>query len=96
MPSFPFKIRISPDVISQRVALGETVLMNIKTLVYFGLDELGSAVWREIQDCADADEAFSRLLASTRLSQDELDHKFYIIIKGLEDSRIIQLEEKSI
>lgn len=92
MASFPFKVRISPDVISQEVLLGETVLMDVKTLVYFGLDELGTAVWRAIRECPDADAAFARLLVSTALSEAELESKFVMIINGLENSRLIQLE----
>lgn len=92
MRTFPYRIRISPDVISQEVLLGETVLMDVKTLVYFGLDGLGSAVWRVIRECPDADEAFARLLSSTAVSEAELAPKFEKIIKGLENSRIIQLE----
>lgn len=72
--------------------MGETVLMDVKTLVYFGLDGLGSAVWRVIRECPDGDEAFARLLASTGLSEEELKEKFNLIIKGLENSRIIQIE----
>jgi len=94
MPSYPYRIRISPDVISQEVLLGETVLLDVKTLVYFGLDALGSAVWREIQERPDADEAFSRLLASTGLGEEELVQKFSSILRGLENSRIIQLEAR--
>jgi len=94
LASYPYRVRISPDVISQEVLLGETVLLDVKTLVYFGLDALGSAVWREIQERPDADEAFSRLLASTLLSEEKLCEKFSSIISGLENSRIIQLEVK--
>lgn len=95
LASYPYRIRISPDVISQEVLLGETVLLDVKTLVYFGLDELGSAVWREIQECPDADEALSRLLSSTPLQAEELRDKFFSILKGLERSRIIELEPNS-
>ena len=94
LASYPYRIRISPDVISQEVLLGETVLLDVKTLVYFGLDALGSAVWREIQERPDADEAFSRLLASTGLGEEELVQKFSSILRGLENSRIIQLEAR--
>ena len=95
MASFPYKVRISPDVISQEVLLGETVLMDVGRLVYFGLDELGSEVWKEIGRCPAADRAFSRLLESTNLSRQELEPKFNMIIRGLEQSRIITLESSA-
>jgi len=90
--SFPFKIRISPDVISQDALLGETLLMDVKTLVYFGLDEFGTTVWRELQARAGAAEIFERLLASTGLPSETLAAKFGGILRGLEASGIIVLE----
>jgi hypothetical protein len=89
---FPFKIRVSPDVISQDVLLGETLLLDLGTLVYFGLNELGTAVWRELQSSTDANEIFQRLLTSTGLPPASLEAKFEGIITGLEANRIIALE----
>lgn len=92
VPAFSYRIRISPDVIWQEVLLGETVLMNVKTLVYFGLDELGSAIWKAIRLHPDADEAFSRLALSVHTPEQDLARKFTMIIKGLEGSGLVQLE----
>ena len=92
LASFPFKIRISPDVISQEVLLGETLLMDVKTLTYFGLDALGSNIWHELQQCDDADEVFRRLRSTAALDDDVLERKFSGIIKGLEVSGIITLQ----
>ena len=92
MASYPFRIRISPDVIAQEVLLGETLLLDVKRLVYFGLDETGSEVWRVIGKYADGDEAYARLRDSSGLDEASLEHRFTQIIKGLERSRIISLE----
>ena len=92
MKSFPFKIRISPDVISQDVFLGEVLLMNVKSLIYFGLDDLGAAVWRELQNGSEANAIFERVQINTGLPEETLAAKFEGIIKGLEASGIIALE----
>lgn len=95
LASYPFKIRISPDVIAQEVLLGETVLLDVKRLVYFGLDELGTKLWRMLEQCPDADEAFSGLLASAGIPEEVLEKKFSGIINGLENSHIISREMKT-
>lgn len=94
LESFPYTIRISPDVISQEVLLGETLLMDVGTLAYFGLDSLGTSVWREMQASQDADEVFRRLLKTSGLTEEALAVKYRGILQGLEVSKIIRLEEK--
>jgi hypothetical protein len=79
-------------VISQEVLLGETLLMDVKSLTYFGLDELGTRIWKEIESCVDANEVFRRLQSSSELSEEALARKFDGILKGLEISRIVTLE----
>lgn len=39
----------SPDVIAQQVA-DETVLMDLKTEAYFGLNETGTRIWQLVSD----------------------------------------------
>ena len=39
-----------PDSVIAREVDGETVLLNLDTGVYFGLDTVGTAIWRAIQD----------------------------------------------
>ena len=94
MASFPYRVTISPNVISQEVLLGETVLMNVETLAYFGLDELGSKIWRELSSCNDAQEAFDRVSKDSGVDGEKLAATFNGILRGLEMSKIISLENR--
>ena len=85
-------MRIAPHVISQEVLLGETVLMDVETLVYYGLDPLGTTIWQVLQRCSDADEAFERVRESEKLDPQTLKKIFSGVLRGLEASRIIELE----
>ncbi|MBT6125779.1 MAG: PqqD family protein, partial [Halieaceae bacterium] len=40
-------VTLSPDVISQEVS-GETVLLDLNSEHYFGLDEVGTRIWQLI------------------------------------------------
>lgn len=85
-----------PDVISQEVLLGETLLMDVKSLAYFGLDEFGSGIWKALESCNDAEEVYSCLKKSSSMaagmSEDAVASKFNAILRALEASRIITLE----
>ncbi|MFN3629895.1 MAG: PqqD family protein [Casimicrobiaceae bacterium] len=48
MPDFWSRpLRASPDALHQELS-GETVLLNLKTEHYFGLDEVGTRIWQLI------------------------------------------------
>jgi hypothetical protein len=40
---------VVPDVVISRELDGETVLLNLETGIYFGLDAVGSDMWRAIK-----------------------------------------------
>lgn len=42
------RVKIPAGVLSQELA-GETVLLNLNTGVYFGLDPIGTRIWRLLQ-----------------------------------------------
>ena len=94
MTEFPYKVKISPAVISQEVLLGETILMDMKSLAYFGLDDFGSRMWKSLVSCADAQQVFEDLRALSDLDEETFARKFNGVMKGLEMSRIITLEPR--
>ena len=93
MSSFAYRITVSPDVIHQEVLLGESLLMDTRTLAYFALDEFGTRLWRELARSKDAAEVVQRLADSGDLPREAVEKKFELIINGLQNSRIIQIEQ---
>jgi len=85
-------ISISPDVISQEIQLGETLLLDVKTLAYFGLDELGTRFWAAMQQSADADDVMEIVASQTGQSTEHLAARFKAILKGMHQSRLIELK----
>jgi hypothetical protein len=51
------RVRIQDDVLFQELQ-GETVLLNLKTGVYLGLNQIGTRIWQLLQE----DGALSRVL----------------------------------
>ena len=54
-------ITLSPEVISQEVS-GETVLLDLQSEHYFGLDEVGTRIWSLINEGRAVGEVVDTLL----------------------------------
>ena len=50
-----------PDAVITRELDGETILLNLDTGIYFGLDTVGTDVWRAIREVATLGEALDRV-----------------------------------
>jgi len=84
-------IEIGPNVISQEVQLGETLLLDTKTLTYFALTSLGTRIWREMQKSAEVDEVYRHVASNSNISAENLDSAFTAILGGLQRSKLISL-----
>jgi hypothetical protein len=82
---------ISPEVISTEAQLEETLLMNTRTLAYFGLDPLGSKLWRVMQACQDADEVIALVAETSGKTVLELEPVMQSILSGMERSRLLNI-----
>ena len=54
------RIEISPDVLSQEIS-GETVLLDLKSEGYFGLDKTATRIWQLLQEQRSLDEVHSTM-----------------------------------
>ena len=64
-------ITLSPEVISQEVS-GETVLLDLESENYFGLDEVGTRIWQLIKETNDLQAIYQTLLAEYDVSEQRL------------------------
>src|ERR1019366_2676933 len=54
---------VVPDVVISRELDGETVLLNLETGIYFGLDSVGSDMWRAIKTAGALSDAVDAVRA---------------------------------
>ena len=66
------KFSVSPDVISQEY-MGETMLMNTKTLVYIRLDQLAGSLWQLLEKNDDVDAVFRELKQEKGIPDQQLE-----------------------
>jgi hypothetical protein len=64
-------IALSPQVISQEVA-GETVLLDLESECYFGLDAVGTRIWQLICDSGELLTIYNTLLEEYEVEEGQL------------------------
>jgi hypothetical protein len=87
MISLQQKVTISPEVLSQEVD-GETVLLDLQSESYFGLDEVGTRIWQLLNDGSNLQAVFDTLLGEydvekQQLGKDLQDHIAQLVNAGL-------------
>ena len=64
-------ITVNPDVISQEVS-GETVILDLNSENYFGLDEVGTRIWQLIEEKGNLQAIVDQLLSEYDVGEDQL------------------------
>ncbi len=87
-------ITLSPDVISQEVS-GETVLLDLESENYFGLDEVGTRIWQLIKETNDLEAIFNTLLAEYDVSEERLQGDLDALLGEIAGLGLVKLEQRA-
>ncbi|MCB1708518.1 MAG: PqqD family protein [Halioglobus sp.] len=87
-------ITLSPDVISQEVS-GETVLLDLESENYFGLDEVGTRIWQLIQQTNDLQAIYQTLLTEYDVAEDRLQQDLGNLLGEISGLGLIILEQRA-
>ena len=84
----------SPDVISQEVS-GETVLLDLQSENYFGLDEVGTRIWQLIKETNDLQVIFETLLGEYDVSEERLRQDLDALLGEISGLGLVRLEQRA-
>jgi hypothetical protein len=87
-------ITLSPDVISQEVS-GETVLLDLESEHYFGLDEVGTRIWQLAKETNDLKAIYQTLLAEYDVSESRLQKDLDNLLIEISGLGLITLEQRA-
>ena len=87
-------ITLSPEVISQEVS-GETVLLDLESENYFGLDEVGTRIWQLINETNDLAAIYQTLLAEYDVSEERLQQDLDNLLGEIAGLGLIRLEQRA-
>ena len=83
----------SPDVISQEVS-GETVLMDLESENYYGLDEVGTRIWQLIGQTNDLRVIYQTLLQEYEVKEEHLLRDLDVLLGQIAGLGLITLEQR--
>jgi hypothetical protein len=87
-PSLPTQVEISPEALFQELE-GETVLLNLQSERYYGLDDVGSRMWQLLAENGDVAAAFSQLLKEYDVDAAQLEADLATLIGRLAEAGLL-------
>jgi len=84
-------IKISREVLSQEVS-GETVLLDLQSESYFGLDEVGTRIWQLLQQEGCLQQVFDTMLEEFDVDEKQLEKDLGDLLDKLTDEGLITVE----
>lgn len=90
MASFADRVAVPPHVLV-RFLEGESVLLNIETERYFGLDDTGTRMWQLLTSLPSIDAAYRQLLAEYEVEPGLLRLNLEDLVRRLADNGLIHV-----
>jgi len=84
------KIEISSEVLTQEVD-GETVILDLKSESYFGLDEIGTRIWQLLQEQEDIETITETMLNEYDVEEEQLEKDIQNLLTQLDKAGIVTL-----
>ncbi len=85
------RVRVSPDVLLQETA-GEAVLLDTSSEHYFGLDPIGTRIWRLLDGGADLRAVCESLLAEYDVPAERVERDVIALVGQLADARLVIID----
>lgn len=89
--SFSTRARTAPDVMIQEVG-DESVLLDLKTERYLGLNEVGTRMWRVLLESDSIQAAYETLLAEYDVTPQQLEEDLRDLLDRLLANALITTE----
>lgn len=81
---------ISSDQISSDLA-GESVILQLKSGIYYGLNEVGSVVWQLINEPRTVQSLYDAVLAEYDVEPQTCEHDVQVLLRDLLEAQLIEI-----
>jgi hypothetical protein len=88
--SFATRVRVPADVLVQELA-GESVLLNLKTEHYFGLDDIGTSMWKSLTAAPTIGAAHQALLREFDVDAEQLGDDLKRLVEQLVEHGLAEI-----
>ena len=83
-------INISSEFLTQEVG-GETVILDLKSETYFGLDEVGTRIWQLLVEQEDMQTITATMLNEYDVEEDQVEKDIQNLLTQLDKAGLIHL-----
>jgi Coenzyme PQQ synthesis protein D (PqqD) len=84
------RISVAKEQVSTELG-GEAVILNLKTGVYYGLDQVGARIWNLIQERKTLGQLMATLLAEYEVEPAQLEADVRALLDKLFESDLIEI-----
>jgi len=89
--SFTDKVTIPPQVMARQVG-EETVILDLESGTYYGLDPVGARIWQLLGEGRAPAEVCDVMLAEYEVSREDLERDLSDLLDALIDKSLIKIE----
>ncbi len=94
-PAVPFTMRVRvPGHVMVREIQGESVLLNLNSERYFGLDEVGTRMWATLTTSASVQAAYEILLGEYDVEAEQLRQNVQELIAKLVENGLLEVRSE--
>jgi hypothetical protein len=83
-------IAVKKDILVQEMG-GELVLLNLETEEYFGLDDIGNAMWSYLKESGSLQAAYDLLLTQYDVDPQELKQDFLTLVARFVEHDLVEI-----
>jgi hypothetical protein len=91
--SFATRVSVPPDILISEVG-GESVLLNLKSERYFGLDDMGTQMWKTLIASDSIQAAYETLLAEYDVEASRLREDLDELIQKLMEQGLVEVSSE--
>ena len=86
------KIVAAPDQVSSELA-GESVILNLKTGLYYGLNEVGAKIWETIQSPKTFPEICEAIIAEYDVPPEECTQDIEELLDDMIKAKLVEVQD---
>jgi coenzyme PQQ synthesis protein D (PqqD) len=90
MSNFPARVTIAPEVLIREIG-GESVILDLKSQRYLGLDEVGTRMWHALLESDSVQAAYDVLLAEYEVEPRQLEKDLREFLDRLLENKLISI-----
>lgn len=87
------KVRLGPDVVYRELG-GEMVLLNLRTGVYFGLNQTGAEMWTLLLKLQEPAHVVAALEQEYAVGRSHLENDLGALLSTLREKRLVEVDEE--